>query len=767
VINLIENVRKYNKSIKKVAFIGNYLPRQCGIATFTTDLCESFASSNPGVQCFAVPITDIEEGYQYPERVRFEIIEQDLNSYKAAADFLNLNDVDIVCLQFEYGIFGGKAGSYILSLLRNLKMPIVTTLHTVLKNPNEEQRRVMDELLLISDYVIVMSQKGIDILNDVHKTNPDKIRLIPHGIHDVSFIDPNFYKDQYGVEGKIVLLTFGLLSPQKGIEVVLKALPEVIKDHPNVVYLVAGVTHPNLIKHEGEKYRISLQLLAEELGIKKNLIFHNKFVPVEVLKELLVIADIYITPYLEETQITSGTLSYSFGAGNAVISTPYWHAQELLADGRGILVPFGDPGSLTAAIRRLVENEVERHSMRKNAYLLGREMTWDKVAQQYRSLFEEARQKRSAVIQKKILMLPLDEQPLILPKIKLDHLIRMTDSIGIFQHAKHNIPNYAEGYCTDDNSRALVLTVLLEYLGTLNPLVLNDLATRYLGFVRYAWDEKTARFRNFLTFERKWEDEIFSEDNHGRVVWALGTCIGRSKNEGFSLMAAEIFEQALTPVSSFSSPRAWANAIIGAQEYQRRFPGDMSARNSMNVLSKKLLRLYEDNKSEEWSWFEPVLSYCNAGISRALILSGRCLSNEKTLRCGIESLKWLITMQTSSSGHFQPIGSERIFERGSSKPIFDQQPIEAYSTVSACLEAYRTTKDKQWYREAEKAFQWYLGSNDLRIPLYNSSNGSCFDGLHVDRVNRNQGAEATISFLLALYEMTNVRNIIETFKEPI
>lgn len=764
---MTENARKQIKNIKKVAFIGNYLPRQCGIATFTTDLCESFALTNPGIQCFAVPITDIEEGYQYPERVRFEIIEQDLNSYKAAADFLNLNDVDIVSLQFEYGIFGGKAGSYILSLLRNLKMPIVTTLHTVLTDPNEEQRRVMDELLLISDYVIVMSQKGIDILSNVNKTHPDKVRLIPHGIHDVSFIDPNFYKDQYGVEGKIVLLTFGLLSPQKGIEVVLKALPEVIKDHPNVVYLIAGVTHPNLIKHEGEKYRISLQLLAEELGIKGNLIFHNKFVPVEVLKELLAIADIYITPYLGENQITSGTLSYSFGAGNAVISTPYWHAQELLADGRGILVPFGDPGALTAAIRRLIENEVERHSMRKNAYLLGREMTWDKVAQQYRSLFEEAREKRSAVMQKKVLMQPLDEQPFILPKIKLSHLIRMTDSIGIFQHAKHNIPNYAEGYCTDDNSRALVLTVLLEDLGTLNPLVLNDLSTRYLGFVRYAWDEKAARFRNFLTFQREWGKDDFSEDNHGRVVWALGTCIGRSKNEGFSLMAAEIFEQALTPVSSFSSPRAWANAIIGAQEYQQRFPGDMSARNSMNVLSKKLIRLYDENSSDEWKWFEPVLSYCNAGLSRALILSGRCLSSEKTLRYGIESLKWLITMQTSSSGHFQPIGSERIFERGSSKPLFDQQPIEAYSTVSACLEAYKTTKDKQWYKEAEKAFQWYLGANDLGIPLYNSVNGSSFDGLHIDRVNRNQGAEATISFLLSLYEMTNVRNIIETFKEPI
>lgn len=764
---MAENARKQVKNIKKVAFIGNYLPRKCGIATFMTDLCEAFASSNPSVQCYAIPITDIEEGYQYPERVRFEIQEQNLNSYKAAADFLNLNDVDIVCLQFEYGIFGGKAGSYILSLLRNLKMPVVTTLHTVLKNPNEEQRRVMDELIAISDYVIVMSKKGVDILSEAHEPHPDKVRLIPHGIHDVSFIDPNFHKDQYSVEGKMVLLTFGLLSPQKGIEVVLRALPEVIKDHPNVVYLVAGVTHPNLLKYEGEKYRISLQLLADELGIKGNLIFYNKFVSIEVLKELLTIADIYITPYLQEAQITSGTLAYSFGAGNAVISTPYWHAQELLADGRGVLVPFGDSESLTKVIKRLIENEVERHSMRKNAYLLGREMTWNKVAQQYRNLFEEARQKRSAVMQKKIKIQLLDEQMLILPKIKLAHLIRMTDSTGIFQHAKHNVPNYAEGYCTDDNSRALILTVLLDDLRTMDSSILNDLTAHYLGFVRYAWDEKTAQFRNFLSYQRKWIDEDYSEDNHGRVVWALGTCIGRSRNEGFCQMAAEIFEQALTPVSSFSSPRAWASAMIGAHEYQRRFPGDRSASNSLKVLSTKLIKLYSENSSSSWKWFEPILSYCNAGISRALILSGRCLSNKKALSCGIESLKWLITMQTSSSGHFQPIGSDKIFERGSSKPIFDQQPIEAYSTVSACLEAYKTTKDKQWYKEAEKAFNWYLGVNDLGIPLYNPVNGGCYDGLHVDRVNRNQGAEATISFLLALYEMTNVTSIIETFKEPI
>jgi hypothetical protein len=531
--------------------------------------------------------------------------------------------------------------------------------------------------------------------------------------------------------------------------------------------LVAGVTHPNLLRHEGEKYRLSLQRLADELGVEEHVIFHNKFVPIEELKELIVLADIYITPYLDEAQITSGTLAYSFGSGNAVISTPFWYAQELLADGKGVLVPFRDADSVTQAITKLIRNEVERHSMRKNAYLLGREMTWNKVAQQYGNLFEEARQKRPSVMQKKVTMRSLDEESPILPEIKLDHLIRMTDFIGIFQHAKHNVPNFAEGYCTDDNSRALILTILLEDLGTINSLRLYDLASRFLGFVRYAWDEKAARFRNFLTFQRKWAEENFFEDSHGRAVWALGTCIGRSKNEGFTQMAAEIFEQALTPVSSFTSPRAWAFALIGAYEYQQRFPGDRFARNSLEVLSTKLMRLYDENSSAEWKWFEPVLSYCNAKIPRALIVSGRCLANEKMLRSGIDSLNWLTAVQTSSRGHFQPVGTDKIFERGSSKPVFDQQPIEAYSTISACLEAYLTTKDKHWHNEAEKAFHWFLGANDLGIPLYEPANGGCYDGLHVDRVNRNQGAESTIAFLLSLYEMTNITNIIESLKEPI
>lgn len=755
------------KNIRKVAFIGNYLPRQCGIATFTTDICEYFASNNPGVQCFAVPITDIQEGYQYPERVRFEIQEQEIDSYKAAADFLNLNDVDIVCLQHEYGIFGGQAGGHVLSLLRNLRMPLIATLHTILENPNVHQRRVMDELLALVDYVVVMSRKGVEILQNVYKMPPDKIRLIPHGIPDVPFIDPSFYKDKYDVEGKTVFLTFGLLAPNKGIEVVLRALPDIIRNHPDVVYLVAGVTHPNLLRHEGEKYRLSLQLLAEELGVAGNVIFHNRFVSIEELKELIVLADIYITPYLVESQITSGTLVYAFGSGKAVISTPFWHARELLADGRGILVPFGDSDAIARAAEKLLRNEVERHSMRKNAYLLGRDMTWDKVAQQYGRLFEEARQKRPAAMQKNISMRPLNAQPAILPEIRLDHFLRMTDSIGIFQHARHNVPNFAEGYCTDDNSRALILTVLLENLGTINSLKLDDLVSRFLGFIRYAWDAKTARFSNFLSFQRNWVDAGFSEDSHGRAVWALGTCISRSLNQGFSQMAAEIFEQALTPVSSFSSPRAWAFALIGAYEYHKRFPGDLSTRNSLEVLATQLMRLYDENSGDEWKWFEPVLSYDNSKLPHALIVSGRVLANEKALKTGIDSLRWLVAAQTSSRGHFQPVGTDKIFERGKSKPIFDQQPIEAYSTVSACLEAYRTTKDKLWYDEAKKAFQWFLGANDLGIPLYEAANGGCYDGLHVDRVNRNQGAESTIAFLLSLCEMTNITNIIESFKEPI
>jgi len=753
--------------IKKIAFIGNYLPRRCGIATFTTDICETFAALNPSVQVFAIPVTDIEEGYDYPERVRFEIKEQDIDSYKAAADFLNLNDIDVVCLQHEFGIFGGDAGGYILALLRQLKMPIITTLHTVLKNPSARQRRVMDELLGLSNYVVVMTQKAIDILQAVNKIQGSKIRLIPHGIPDVSFIDPNFYKDQYGVEGKTTLLTFGLLSPRKGIEIVLRALPKVIKERPNTVYIVAGATHPNLLRHEGEAYRLLLQRLCDELEISRNVIFHNRFVSSEELKELLVLADIYITPYFEEAQIVSGTLAYSFGVGNAVISTPYWHAAELLSDDKGIIVPFNDPAAMGKAIIRLIGNENERNAMRKNAYILGREMIWSNVASKYASIFEEAKVKRTPVTQKKITMHPLEQQFPVLPDIKLDHLVRMTDSIGIFQHATFNVPNFSEGYCTDDNARALILTVLLENLGTINPLKIDDLASRYLGFVKYAWDPSIGRFRNFLTFQRNWKEETSSEDCHGRALWAIGTCIGRSKNEGFTQMSVEFFEKALAPSVSFTSPRAWAFILIGIHEYLQRFHGDRLARNCLQTLATRLHDLYKANSKAEWRWFESSLTYCDAKLPHALLLSGHDLDNGEMIRSGIEALSWLAKIQTSPRGHFQPVGTDGEYHSDGVKPVFDQQPIEAYATISACLEAYRVTKDKMWYEEALNAFQWFLGSNDLGISLYDPVTGGCCDGLHANRVNRNQGAESTLSFLLSLTEMTQMENVLESLKEPL
>jgi len=753
--------------IKKIAFIGNYLPRHCGIATFTTDLCETFAAQNPSIQVFAIPVTDIEEGYDYPERVRFEIKEQDIDSYKAAADFLNLNDIDIVCLQHEFGIFGGDAGGYILALLRQLKMPIITTLHTVLQNPSARQRRVMDELLALSDYVVVMTQKAVDILKTVNKIDGSKIRLIPHGIPDVSFIDPNFYKDQYGVEGKTALLTFGLLAPHKGIEVVLRALPKVIKKHPNAVYIVVGATHPNLLRHEGEAYRIFLQRLCDDLKISRNVIFHNRFVSPEELKELLVLADIYITPYLQEEQIVSGTLAYSFGVGNAVISTPYWHAAELLSDGKGVTVPFNDPEAMADAIIRLIVNENERNAMRKNAYLLGREMIWTNVVSKYASIFEESRIKRSPAVKKKIKMYPLEQQIPVLPDIKLEHLVRMTDSIGIFQHAMFNVPNFSEGYCTDDNARALILTVLLEDLGTISPLRINDLASRYLGFVRYAWDPSIGRFRNFLSFQRNWKEEASSEDCHGRAIWAIGTCIGQSKNEGFTQMSIELFEKALASSVSFTSPRAWAFILLGIHEYLQRFHGDRLARNCMQTLATRLHDLYKTNSDAEWRWFESSLTYCDAKLPHALLLSGHDLDNEEMLKAGIDALKWLTKIQTSTRGHFQPVGTDGEYIRGGVKPVFDQQPIEAYATVSACLEAYRVTKDKIWHEEALNAFQWFLGSNDLGISLYDPVAGGCCDGLHINRVNRNQGAESTLSFLLSLTEMKQMENILESLKEPL
>lgn len=733
------------------------MPRQCGIATFTTDLCEAIATEYSDTTCIALPVNDTDAGYAYPPRVRFELIEKDVDSYRRAADFLNINNVDLVSLQFEYGIFGGRAGSHVLALLRELRMPIVTTLHTILREPDPGQRRVLEATAALSDRLVVMSQRGAEFLQEIYGVLPDKIDVIPHGIPDVPFVDPSFHKDRFGIEGKIVLLSFGLLSANKGIETVIAALPAVVERYPNVVYLILGATHPHVIQNEGETYRLSLQWLAQEKGVEANVIFYNRFVSLEELIEFIGAADIYITPYLNVQQIASGTLAYTLGAGKAVISTPYWYAEEMLADGRGVLTPFRDPAALAEHVIDLLDNEAKRHAMRKRAYLFGRAMIWPQVARRYMESFDRARAERRHFIPPGFTARVLDKYPGELPPLKLDHLRHMTDETGILQHALFTVPNYREGYTTDDNARALMVSALLEDLGSGEAL---ELASRYLAFIWYAFDGETGRFHNFMDYQRHWLEGGGSDDSHGRALWALGMVLGRSNTPTLQNMAGRVFEMALPAILGTSSPRAWAFALIGIHEYLHRFSGDRRASQVLEELAGRLLALYKDHHTDDWRWFEPGLTYCNAALPHALLMCGQSIPNTTMTEAGLESLTWLTSVQRAdaNAGHFVPIGSNGFYERNGKRARFDQQPVEAQTMVSACLEGYRLTGDTRWRKEARRAFEWFLGRNDLNLPIYDPNTGGCRDGLHPDRANENQGAESTLAFLQALLELRLAEN---------
>lgn len=752
-----------NTAISRIGFIGNYMPRQCGIATFTTDLCEAIAAEYNETTCIALPVNDIVSGYNYPSRVRFELTETDIDSYRRAADFLNINNVDLVCLQHEYGIFGGPAGSHILTLLRELRMPIVTTFHTILENPNHDQRRVLEEIAGLSDRVVAMSQRGVDFLQEIYGVLPEKIDFIPHGIPDVPFVDSSFHKDLFGVEGKIVLLSFGLLSESKGIEDVIAALPDIVAQYPNVMYLVLGATHPHVIRHEGETYRLSLQRLARDKGVESHVIFYNRFVSLDELIEFISATDIYITPYHNEAQITSGTLAYTLGAGKAVISTPYWYAEEMLAEDRGVLIPFRNPEALAKQVIDLLDNESKRHAMRKQAYLFGRAMIWSQVATRYMESFERAREERRNFIPSPFAVKPLDKRPGELPVLKLDHLHNMTDSTGILQHARFTIPNYQEGYSIDDNARALIVSTHLAELELANGQSLT-LATRYLAFIAYAFNSETRRFRNFMDYQRHWLEASGSEDSHGRALWSLGTVIGRSNTPALTSIASWLFEQALPPVLTFTSPRAWAFTLIGIHEYLRRFEGDSLIRHIRDELAERLLTLYQSNTSAEWHGYETSLSYCNAVLPRTMLICGQQMINDVMITVGLESLSWLADVQRAETegGHFVPIGSNGFYQESGERARFDQQPVEAQSMVAACLEAYRVTGDKYWNKEARRAFEWFLGRNDLKLPIYDPLTGGCRDGLHPDRVNENQGAESTLAFLQAWLELRLAENTLQS-----
>ncbi len=745
----------------RIAVIGNHLPRQCGIATFTTDLCSAISAEYGTARLLAIPVNDTEQGYDYPERVRWSLAQDDVASYQEAAEFLNFNNIDMVCLQHEYGIFGGPAGSHIVHLLRGLKMPVVTTLHTVLREPDAEQLRVMEEIAELSDRLIVMSQLSGQFLQEIFKVPGSKIDMVPHGVPDFPFLDPNFFKERFGVEGKAVLLTFGLLSPNKGIENVIQALPQILAKHKNVVYMVAGATHPHILRREGDKYRASLKALAKEVGVESQVLFHDRFVSPEEMAEFIGAADIYITPYRHEAQVVSGSLAYALGAGKAIISTPYWHAIELLDDRRGALVPFQNPGAIAQKTIELLDTPAIRHAMRKRAYQFARDMVWKRVAQGYMESFARVRSDRVESPRVQFSARATHKSLNFLPELKLNHMHALTDDTGMLQHAIFTIPNRAEGYTTDDNARALILTVWLEQLGmslekaeSANP----DWPFRYLAFLEHAFNPEKKRFRNFLGYDHHWKEEQGSEDSHGRALWALGTVLARSTNHGLRGAAGRLFEFSLPTVLEFHSPRACAYCVLGIQEYLAAYPGDRDAQRVRFALARRLLDMYHSIRRPDWKWFENVVAYGNARLPQAMLLVGSACADEPMLNAGLESLDWLMeTQRCQAHGHFVPIGSQGFFHQGGVAARFDQQPIEAAGAVSACLQAYRTTGDGRWRGQAWSAFNWFLGDNDLQLALYDCVTGGCRDGLHPDRANENQGAESTLSFLMAGLEMRSLQ----------
>ena len=746
---------------QRIAFLGDYLPRLCGIATFTHDLCESIAREIPDADCFVGAVNDRQEGYDYSPRVRFELLEKDLDSYRRAADFLNFNRAAVLCVQHEFGIYGGAAGSHLLALLKEVRMPVVTTLHTILREPNSAQRRVMDELVRRSDRLVVMAQHGAEILREVYDVSQEKVDVIPHGIPDLPFIDSSFYKAEFGVEGRRVLLTFGLISPGKGIEYVIEALPEIVRHHPNVVYLVLGATHPHLLATEGERYRLSLERLARDRGVKEHVIFYNRFVSPEDLKEFIGATDIYLTPYLNAAQVTSGTLAYVFGAGKAVVSTAYWHAQELLSEGRGVLVPFRDSNAIAEGVCNLLDDPSRMEAMRRDAYAMGRKMIWPAVAQRYLQTFQHARSDRKSLPRAAFAGWTLGSRPSELPPLRLDHIIRMSDGTGIFQHAIFNVPNFHEGYCTDDNARAYILCNLLDEVGGESPEEsLAGHSTGYLAFLAAALDYQSGRFRNFMSHGRQWLEDAGSEDSHARALWALGTGVGRSHNEGHRRLCEQLFGRGLAVVGEFTSPRAWNFALLGIHEYQRRFPGEERTSLLREMLVARLLKLWEEYSTEDWPWFETSLTYDNARFCQALILSGQSMKEQKPLAIGLQSLRWLASLQKTQAGCFRPIGSNGFYRKDGARADFDQQPLEALAMISACHEAFAATEDITWTHEAWRAFEWFLGRNDLGLPLYDFSTGGCSDGLHADRVSENQGAESSLAFHLALAEMNRAEHLI-------
>ena len=736
----------------RVAFIGNSLPRRCGIATFTTDLQQAVAHASAAPDTCIVAMTDQNQVYDYPTAVRVQINDSKLADYTRAANFLNAGKYSVASLQHEFGIFGGEVGGYVLALLSQLTMPVVTTLHTVLAKPTPAQRSMLDQIIAVSASVVVMAAKGAEVLHSAYHVPLEKIALIPHGTPDVAFTEPNDAKTALGFAGRSVILTFGLLSPSKGIEVMIDAMPAILNSRPDAIYVVLGATHPNLVREQGEAYRRGLEARALALGIGDQVVFLDQFVDQATLISFISMCDVYATPYLNESQMTSGTLAYSFGLGKAIVSTPYWHARELLANDCGILVPFGDSTAIGEEIARLLIDDDRRAAMRQRAYAGSRSMIWPRIGERYLSVFESVRQhQRPRLIARTSSRVPQPRDSQALPAMQIGHFLSLCDDTGLLQHALHCVADRSHGYCIDDNARAMLVACRLNRPGE-QPLP-DPLTARFAAFIQHAWNRDRQRFRNFLGFDRRWLEDLGSEDCHGRALWALGECVRNGRTPSLCRWASSLFVEAMPAAEGFTSPRAWSFTLMGLDAYCSVVAEDTDAKRLRQVLADRLMALLAACGRPDWEWFEDSLAYDNARLPQALIVTGGASNTRSYVGAGLRSLRWLTRLQTSSTGTFRPIGSHSFGARRSAPQPFDQQPLEAAATISACLAASRADGDPIWKADAARAFAWFLGSNDLSVPLVDVETGSCRDGLHPDRANENRGGESTVSYLLSLAEM--------------
>lgn len=728
---------------KKVVFISSFPPRKCGIATFTSDLIANITAAAGGE--FEPLVVAMQTGdHKYADPVKFEIRENVKSDYICAADYINFSHVDAVCVQHEFGLFGGEGGDYLSLLLKRLKAPIITTLHTVLDEPGPDYYSSLVDVCNASYRVITMNERGLGMLRDIYGVPLKKVKLIPHGIPDLPFVDSNYYKHKFRLEDRRTILTFGLLNKNKGIETMLEALPEVIAAEPSVIYIVLGMTHPNVLKHEGESYRFSLQRMVKNLNLEEHVIFHNRFVNDKELHNFLCAADIYVTPYVSEKQLTSGTLSFAVGTGKAVVSTPYWAAQELLADGRGKLVPFGDSRQMAQAITDLLQNDSTFYSLRRHAYDYGRSRTWPKIGQAYWKLFS-ARRLPMRIPARTALTATETLSNIEVPEPSLAHLKKLTDDTGLYQHAKFTIPNRTWGYCTDDNARA-VIAVAKYYSQYSEPQAL-ELLDRYLSFVIHSQSED-GTIRNFMNFDRTWRQNEPAHDAFGRVLWAFGTIIANPPNPSYLSIAKDCFDVSVGLIQR-QLPKGMAYSILGMSDYLKHFPGASEIKRQLELAADGLLTQYRENSYPDWHWFEEILTYDNAVLPHALFVAASVLGNKKYQEIAKTTCEFLLA-NTFNGDHFSFVGCQGWHERGRPRATFDQQPIEVASTVLMLRAAYGCTQDSRFLTLQRKAFDWFLGLNDLRIPVYDFRTKGCNDGLTPDGVNTNQGAESMLSFLLSL-----------------